>query len=80
MINDPDNIDPKYRAKPGIIYPRHDPTQQWDKMEPVLGMRFETNEQLKLALANYGVANGYQLWFMRNDWKRQQDRNKKNGL
>ncbi|PWA74663.1 RNA-directed DNA polymerase, eukaryota [Artemisia annua] len=69
VINDPDNIDPKYRAKAGIIYSRHDPTQQWDKMEPILGMRFETNEQLKLALANYGVANGYQLWFMRNDWK-----------
>ncbi|PWA80923.1 calcium/proton exchanger [Artemisia annua] len=69
VINDPDNIDPKYRAKSGIIYPRHDPSQQWDKMEPVLGMRFESNEQLKLALANYGVANGYQLWFMRNDWK-----------
>ena len=69
VIDDPDNIDPKYRAKSGIIYPRHDPTLQWDKMEPVLGMRFETNEQLKLALANYAVANGYQLWFMRNDWK-----------
>ncbi|PWA66859.1 hypothetical protein CTI12_AA112880 [Artemisia annua] len=69
VINDSDNIDPKYRAKAGIIYPRHDPSKQWDKMEPVLGMRFETNEQLKLALANYGVANGYQLWFMRNDWK-----------
>ncbi|PWA78041.1 hypothetical protein CTI12_AA102080 [Artemisia annua] len=69
VINDTDNIDPKYRAKAGIIYPRHDPTQQWDKMEPVLRMRFETNEQLKLALANYGVAKGYQLWFMRNDWK-----------
>ncbi|PWA85378.1 hypothetical protein CTI12_AA150780 [Artemisia annua] len=55
--------------KPHIIYPRHDPTQDWDKMEPVLGMRFESNEQLKLALANYGVYNGYQLWFERNDWK-----------
>ncbi|GJV26449.1 F-box domain containing protein [Tanacetum coccineum] len=26
------------------------------------GMRYETPQQLKLALANYGVANGYQLW------------------
>ncbi|GJX45743.1 hypothetical protein Tco_0262419, partial [Tanacetum coccineum] len=26
------------------------------------GMRYEHPEQLKLALANYGVANGYQLW------------------
>ncbi|PWA51416.1 Chloramphenicol acetyltransferase-like domain-containing protein [Artemisia annua] len=46
-----------------------EPVNDWDKMEPVLGMRFESNEQLKLALANYGVHNGYQLWFERNDWK-----------
>ena len=26
----------------------------WDIMEPILGMRFENNEQLKLSLANYG--------------------------
>ena len=32
-------------------------------------MRYEHPEQLKIALANYGVANGYQLWFERNDWK-----------
>ncbi|GJU49625.1 hypothetical protein Tco_1219180 [Tanacetum coccineum] len=33
------------------------------------GMRYETPQQLKLALANYGVANGYQLWYMKNDWR-----------
>ncbi|GJS30381.1 hypothetical protein Tco_0491001 [Tanacetum coccineum] len=33
------------------------------------GMRYEHPEQLKRALANYGVANGYQLWYMRNDWR-----------
>jgi hypothetical protein len=69
VLEDPDHVDAKYKAKPNIIYPRHDPTQDWDKMEPVLGMRFESNEQLKLALANYGVHNEYQLWFERNDWK-----------
>ena len=69
VIEDPDHVDAKYRAKPYVIYPRHDPTQDWDKMEPILGMRFENSEQLKLALANYAVHNGYQLWFMRNDWK-----------
>ena len=69
VLEDPVPVDAKYVAKPHIIYPRHDPTQDWDKMEPVLGMRFESNEQLKLALANYGVHNGYQLWFERNDWK-----------
>ncbi|GKB01752.1 hypothetical protein Tco_0829796 [Tanacetum coccineum] len=38
-------------------------------MEPTLGMRYETPYQLKLALANYGVAHGYQLWYMKNDWR-----------
>ncbi|GJR15321.1 hypothetical protein Tco_0797973, partial [Tanacetum coccineum] len=33
------------------------------------GMRYEHPEQLKQALANYGVANGYQLWYARNDWR-----------
>ena len=30
-------------------------------------MRFESPAQLKQCLANYGVTNGYQLWFMQND-------------
>ncbi|GKE08361.1 hypothetical protein Tco_1411912 [Tanacetum coccineum] len=38
-------------------------------MEPILGMRFETPHQLKIALANNGVAHGYQLWYMKNDWR-----------
>ncbi|GKA81113.1 hypothetical protein Tco_0787805 [Tanacetum coccineum] len=38
-------------------------------MTPVLGMRYEHLEQLKLALANYEVANGCQLWFAKNDWR-----------
>ncbi|GJZ61467.1 calcium/proton exchanger [Tanacetum coccineum] len=33
------------------------------------GMRFDHPEQLKLALANYGVAGGYQLWFKKNYWR-----------
>ncbi|GJT31623.1 calcium/proton exchanger [Tanacetum coccineum] len=32
-------------------------------------IRYETPYQLKLALANYGVAHGYQLWYMKNDWR-----------
>nr|GEW00804.1 hypothetical protein [Tanacetum cinerariifolium] len=33
------------------------------------GMRYETPYQLKLALENYGVAHGYQLWYIKNDWR-----------
>ncbi|GKA11925.1 splicing factor [Tanacetum coccineum] len=38
-------------------------------MTPVLRMRYEHPEQLKQALANDGVANGYQLWYAKNDWR-----------
>ncbi|GKA38974.1 hypothetical protein Tco_0731525 [Tanacetum coccineum] len=62
-------IDPHYKIKKGISYPKHDPIMDWDKMEHVLGMRFDHPEQLKTCLANYGVANCYQLWFAKNDWK-----------
>ena len=70
-LDDPeaDNIDPIFQAKKGVSYPKHDPKTPWNQMTPVLGMRYEHPDQLKLALANYGVANGYQLWFERNDWK-----------
>ncbi|GJS82913.1 hypothetical protein Tco_0749454 [Tanacetum coccineum] len=40
-----------------------------DDEQPILGMRYDHPEQLKLALANYGVACGYQLWFQKNDWR-----------
>ena len=38
-------------------------------MVPILGMKFEDHEQMKIMLANYAVANGYQLWYKRNDYK-----------
>ncbi|GKA69545.1 splicing factor [Tanacetum coccineum] len=38
-------------------------------MRPILGMRYDHPEQLKLALANYGVAGEYQLWFQKNYWR-----------
>ncbi|GKB91151.1 hypothetical protein Tco_0963423 [Tanacetum coccineum] len=62
---DPDGsqIDPHYKIKKVISYPKHDPTMDWDKMKPVLGTRFDHPKQLKICLANYGVANGYQLWY-----------------
>nr|GEX72012.1 hypothetical protein [Tanacetum cinerariifolium] len=32
-------------------------------------MRYDHPKQLKLALANYEVAGGYQFWFKKNDWR-----------
>ncbi|KAI3701118.1 hypothetical protein L2E82_45763 [Cichorium intybus] len=51
-------------------YPVHDETQQWDKMKPMLGMRFSDPNELKHMLSNYAVANGYDLWFDKNDSNR----------
>ncbi|GJT71278.1 hypothetical protein Tco_1030564 [Tanacetum coccineum] len=70
-IEDPDSssLEPTHQIQRGIAYPRHDPLQPWNEMQPILGMRYDHPEQLKLALANYGVAGGYQLWFQKNDWR-----------
>ncbi|GJY31323.1 hypothetical protein Tco_0414818 [Tanacetum coccineum] len=70
-LDDPDaaDTDPSHKVQKGVTYPKHDPTIPWNKMTPILGMRYEHPEQLKQALANYGVANGYQLWFFKNDWR-----------
>ncbi|GKB12975.1 hypothetical protein Tco_0846898, partial [Tanacetum coccineum] len=70
-LADPDDhqIHAVNKVQSGVLYPTFDPDIPWDKMEPTLGMRYETPYQLKLALANYGVAHGYQLWYMKNDWR-----------
>ncbi|GJT43974.1 RNA-directed DNA polymerase, eukaryota, reverse transcriptase zinc-binding domain protein [Tanacetum coccineum] len=52
VVEDIKSIDPEFNVKQGMTYLRHNPTQDWNKMEPVLGMRFEHPEQLKLCLAN----------------------------
>lgn len=36
-------------------------------MEPELGMHFSSPSELKACLSNYAVANGYDLWYDRND-------------
>ncbi|GKA55514.1 calcium/proton exchanger [Tanacetum coccineum] len=57
-IEDPDSssLEPTHQIQRGIAYPRHDPLQPWNEMQPILGMRYDHPGQLKLALANYGVA------------------------
>nr|GEU92765.1 hypothetical protein [Tanacetum cinerariifolium] len=60
-LADPDDhqIHVVNKVQSGVLYPTFNPDIPWDKMEPTLGMRYETPYQLKLALANYGVAHGY---------------------
>ncbi|GJV04025.1 zinc finger, CCHC-type containing protein [Tanacetum coccineum] len=39
-IDDPDaaSIDPLYKVKRGVSYPKHDPIIPWNEMKPILGM------------------------------------------
>lgn len=66
---DDENVDKKYKISSGEMYQDFDPGLPWNEMKPELGMRFEHPEQLKECLTNYGVTNGYQLWYKRNDYR-----------
>lgn len=48
-------------------YRIHDPNTPWDKMEPKVGDMFESPAQLKFCIQNYGVSNGYQIYFEKCD-------------
>nr|GEV83231.1 hypothetical protein [Tanacetum cinerariifolium] len=68
---DPDesNIANRFKIKKVVSYPKFDLSLEWNKMAPILGVRFYHLKQLRLMLVNYGVANGYQLWYAHNYWK-----------
>ncbi|KAL4560719.1 hypothetical protein LXL04_032873 [Taraxacum kok-saghyz] len=51
----------------GVEYRVHDSSMPWDEMRPVLEDCYESPEQLKFALTNYAVKNGYQLYFEKSD-------------
>ncbi|GJZ88764.1 60S ribosomal protein L34 [Tanacetum coccineum] len=67
--SDDEDVDKQFKLVDGVIYPEFDPKLPWNEMKPTLGLRFEHPEQLKDCLTNYGVANGYQLWYRRNDYR-----------
>ncbi|GKB10222.1 hypothetical protein Tco_0844145 [Tanacetum coccineum] len=52
------DIDPKFKAQTDVQYPSYNPDLPWKEFMPVLGMKFDNPQQLKHALADYGVANG----------------------
>ncbi|GJT28884.1 hypothetical protein Tco_0909159 [Tanacetum coccineum] len=59
-------VDLKFKAQTYVQYPSYNPDLPWKEFMPVLGMKFENPQQLKHALADYGVVNGYQLWYYRS--------------
>nr|GEY84229.1 hypothetical protein [Tanacetum cinerariifolium] len=68
-VEDPDDeqVESKFKAKQDVSYPSFNHETPWNQCKPVLGMRFESPQQLKHMLANYGAQNGYQLRYMQND-------------
>nr|KAJ0208438.1 hypothetical protein LSAT_V11C500283920 [Lactuca sativa] len=53
-----------------VVCPVHDEKQEWDKMVPVIGMKFANPMQLKLCVTNYAVKNWYDLWYEKSDHNR----------
>ncbi|CAI9261002.1 unnamed protein product [Lactuca saligna] len=67
-----DDDEPNDGKDEKVVFPVHDENQAWDKMMPILGMKFATPMQLKLCLTNYAVKNGYDLWYEKSDHNRGQ--------
>lgn len=67
--SDDEHVDKQYKIVHGVVYPEFDPTLPWNEMKPTLGVRFQHPKQLKECLTNYGVANGFQLWYKRNEYR-----------
>ncbi|CAI9297266.1 unnamed protein product [Lactuca saligna] len=65
FVDEDDDSDNGTKEAP--IYPYHDSTQKWDTMQPILGMRFCNPQELKQLVSNYAVANGFNLWYEKND-------------
>ncbi|CAI9276348.1 unnamed protein product [Lactuca saligna] len=49
------------------VYTVHNENHKWDKMVPILAMRFSNPMELKNCLTNYALKNGYNLYFEKND-------------
>ncbi|GKC15833.1 hypothetical protein Tco_1012615 [Tanacetum coccineum] len=63
--DDPNNdeIVAKYKIRNDVQYPSYNLDTPWKEFQAILGIKFESPKQLKLALADYGVAHGYRLWY-----------------
>nr|KAJ0214450.1 hypothetical protein LSAT_V11C400213320 [Lactuca sativa] len=67
-LNDDD--EPNDREDDMDVFPVHDEKQEWDKMVPIIGMKFSNPMQLKLCVTNYAVKSGYDLWCEKSDHNR----------
>nr|GEU72234.1 hypothetical protein [Tanacetum cinerariifolium] len=53
-VADDEQVESRFKAKKNACYPSFNPDTSWNECKPVLGMRFESPQQLKHMLANYG--------------------------
>nr|KAJ0202397.1 hypothetical protein LSAT_V11C600306940 [Lactuca sativa] len=63
--SDTDAKDEEVDVKP--MYHVHDPTQNWKKMVPILGMKLSDPNEIKYLLNNYVVRHGYNLLYEKSD-------------
>ncbi|GJR34996.1 hypothetical protein Tco_1210680 [Tanacetum coccineum] len=64
---DNEQVEPNFKVKNYVCYPSFNPNTPWNECKPMLGMKFESRQQLKHMLSNYVVQHGYKLWYMHND-------------
>nr|KAJ0198545.1 hypothetical protein LSAT_V11C700346510 [Lactuca sativa] len=58
-----DDDEPNDGKDDKVVFLVHDEKQEWDKMVPIIGMKFANPVQLKLCVTNYVVKNGYDSWY-----------------
>ncbi|CAH1451023.1 unnamed protein product [Lactuca virosa] len=60
-ISDDDEEEANNGKLKDVVFPVHNENQEWERMVPVLGMKFSNPLELKLCITNYAVKNGYDL-------------------
>ena len=71
-VNERENGDDEEQEENGeyeeqLQYTTHDPSVKWNRMQPVIGERYETHHQLKLCLTNYAIRKWYKIRFKKCD-------------
>ncbi|CAI9292365.1 unnamed protein product [Lactuca saligna] len=49
------------------VYPIDNENHKWDRMMPILGIRFSNTLELKFCVTNYAMKNNYNLYYEKND-------------
>nr|KAJ0202102.1 hypothetical protein LSAT_V11C600320660 [Lactuca sativa] len=69
-ISDDDEEEANNGKYKDVVFPVHNENQEWEKMMPVLGMKFFDPLELKLCVTNYAFKNIYDLWYEKSNHQR----------